>query len=250
MRTDSGKRRTFGKIESTITTNTSPSNYDGALDFYSLINSNNQLVFRMNGADNENNSFRPLDLNGNTLKTSTGNLPIDATASIGGGQVTIAPKAGSNLAIGTAPTGTNRTTINYDGTGIDLQNITTGFTGLVSLVNSVLSNSYLFIQQNFGSTLKYVFLKVDSTNGNTLESFDTLHTPANPFKIKADNGSFANSNSSIELDMNPANNPLVLAQLTFTHDNTLFASSFAPDRYIPVLIGGVQYYIPITLNPI
>lgn len=99
-----GVKRTFGKIESTITTNTAPSNYDGALDFYSLINGVNQLVFRLNGADNENNSFRPLDLNGSILKTSTGDLTIDASASSGTGTITITPKVAGNLIFQNLPT--------------------------------------------------------------------------------------------------------------------------------------------------
>ena len=90
-----GVERTFGKIESTITTNTAPSNYDGALDFYSLINGVNNLVFRLNGADNENNTFRPFDLNGNALKTSTGDLPINATSSTGTGHIDITSKTGA-----------------------------------------------------------------------------------------------------------------------------------------------------------
>ena len=49
--------------------------------------------------------------------------------------------------------------------------------------------------------------------------------------------------------MNPINDLQVLAQLTFTHDNTLLATAFTPNRYIPVLIAGTQYYIPITLTP-
>ena len=99
-----GAERTFGKIESTITTTTGFLNHDGALDFYSLINSVNQLVFRLNGADNENNSFRPLDLNGNTLKTSTGSLSIDATSSSGTGTITITPKLSGNLIFSNLPT--------------------------------------------------------------------------------------------------------------------------------------------------
>jgi len=88
----SGIKRSFARIESTITTNTAPLNIDGSLDFYSLINGVNNLVFRLNGADNENNSFRPLDLNGNSLKTSTGDLLIDATSSTGTGNITLSPK--------------------------------------------------------------------------------------------------------------------------------------------------------------
>jgi hypothetical protein len=62
------------------------------LDFYSLINGVNNLVFRLNGADNENNTFRPLDLNGNALKTSTGDLLIDATSSTGTGNINLTAK--------------------------------------------------------------------------------------------------------------------------------------------------------------
>lgn len=92
-----GVERTFGKIESTITTTIAPLNHDGALDFYSLINGVNQLVLRLNGADNENNSFRPLDMNGNIIKTSLGFLSIDATSSAGTGQIIITPKSSSNI---------------------------------------------------------------------------------------------------------------------------------------------------------
>ena len=88
-----GVERTFGKIESTITTNIAPSNYDGALDFYSLINGVNNLVFRLNGADNENNSFRPLDMNGQDIKSSSGNMGISTASSTGTGNMTITAKA-------------------------------------------------------------------------------------------------------------------------------------------------------------
>jgi hypothetical protein len=126
-----GVERTFGKIESTITTNTAPSNYDGALDFYSLINGVNNLVFRLNGADNENNSFRPFDLNGNALKTSTGNLTIDGTsAPSGSGQIIINPRATSNLQINGSvnlPSTSNNFTIGTAGSG---------FNGLMSSQNA------------------------------------------------------------------------------------------------------------------
>nr|WPF46714.1 MAG: hypothetical protein [Lake Baikal virophage 10] len=242
-----GTKTEFAKMEASIR-NTGVGNDDGSIGFSGLVNGVQTEFFRVNGADSENNCFLPLDMNGQTIKTSSGNLSLASTASTGTGQITIAPKTGSNLAIGTTPAGTNRTIINADGTGINLQNIQSGFTGVVSLVNSVISQSYLYIQQNFGSFIKYIYVKCDASVGNSLESLD-LHTPATPFKIKVDNGSFATSNSSLEIDMNPLSNPLVLAQLTFTHDNTLPASSFTAVQYIPVLIAGTQYYIPITLTP-
>lgn len=92
----SGVDTTFGKIECAATTAT-VGDTDGSLDFYSLINGVNNLVFRLNGADNENNSFRPLDLNGNNLKTSTGNMTIDTTASSGTGTLALTSKGATTI---------------------------------------------------------------------------------------------------------------------------------------------------------
>jgi len=98
-----GVDTTFGKIECTATTATA-GDTDGSLDFYSNINGVNQLVFRLNGADNENNSFRPFDLNGFALKTSTANLVIDASSSSGTGTISAILKAGGNLIFTNLPT--------------------------------------------------------------------------------------------------------------------------------------------------
>lgn len=244
-----GTKTEFAKIETNVR-NTGAGNDDGSIGFFGLLNGVQTEFCRMNGADGDNNFFKPIDMNGQAIVTTLTNLDIKANASTGGGQITIQPKTGSNLTIATTPAGTNFTRINADGTGINLQQISGGFTGTLNIINNVFSQSYLFIQQNFGSLLKYMFVKCDAALGNSLESFD-YHTPAIPFKIKTDNGSFASSNSSIEFEMNPNSNPIVLAQLTFTYDNTLGAtSSFVPDHYIPVLIAGTQYYIPITTSPI
>ena len=94
---NTGGKKTFGKIES-IVTGTSGGNARGALDFYATINNTPGLVFRMNGADNENNSFRPLDMNGNNLRTSTGNLTIDTsgpTGATGTGNLTLTTATGA-----------------------------------------------------------------------------------------------------------------------------------------------------------
>lgn len=136
-----GVERTFGKIESTITTNTAPSNYDGALDFYSLINGTNNLVFRLNGADNENNSFRPFDLNGNALKTSTGNLNLDATSSTGTGQISLNPKASSNLYVnGDMLMATNNTIYLNNNLSLSLVATTIGNGGM-NITDTTTSNS-------------------------------------------------------------------------------------------------------------
>ena len=86
----------------------------------------------MNGADNENNSFRPLDLNGNSLKTSTGNLTIDGTsAPSGSGQIIINPRTTSNLQINGS--------VNLPSTSTNFT-IGTGGSGFSSLMSSQNAN--------------------------------------------------------------------------------------------------------------
>jgi hypothetical protein len=80
---------TYGKIESRITGSSVGAGDDGAIDFYCCVNGNLQNVMTLNGADNENNTYRPLDLNGNALKTSSGNLTIETTGSSGPGIIQI-----------------------------------------------------------------------------------------------------------------------------------------------------------------
>jgi hypothetical protein len=86
-----GTKTLFAKTE-VVATNSTVGNNDGALDFYTSVNGTIGLVFRLNGADNENNSFRPLDMNGNTINTSTGNMSISAASSTGTGNITISSK--------------------------------------------------------------------------------------------------------------------------------------------------------------
>jgi hypothetical protein len=163
-----GVKRTFGKIESSITTNTAPANYDGSLDFYSLINGVNNLVFRLNGADNENNSFRPLDLNGNSLKTSTGDLPIDATASTGTGNITINSKGSIGLTSVANDIDLNSNTTIAAAKTLSLSKsaaiVSTQVLNGESLVNSNLTN-------NVVATLNTSKLEILDTPNNTYGEF-------------------------------------------------------------------------------
>lgn len=106
-----GTIRSFGKIESVIT-NTALNNDDGALDFYTCVNGTSSLVWRLNGADNENNSFRPLDMNGQDLKSSSGNMGISTASSTGTGTLTLTPKSTSvvDIAGNATLTGTRQMT--------------------------------------------------------------------------------------------------------------------------------------------
>ena len=118
-RDGAGAKQFFGGIETTITSAGGGGGVDGALDFYSCVNGSGgiggkSLVFRMNGADNENNSFRPLDMNGQTIRTSTGNLTIEASTSTGVGDIIVASKGSTIISsLGTASITTNTGNITF-----------------------------------------------------------------------------------------------------------------------------------------
>lgn len=88
----SGTKTEYARLETAVR-GSGAFNDDGSLGFYFATNGVLGEVFRMNGADNENNSYRPLDMNGNALRSTTTNLTLDTTASTGTGDIFILPKA-------------------------------------------------------------------------------------------------------------------------------------------------------------
>ena len=60
--------------------------------------------FRINGADSENNMFLPIDMNGQAIKSSSGNLSISTSGSSGTGTITLTPKPLGNLIFQNLPT--------------------------------------------------------------------------------------------------------------------------------------------------
>ena len=75
--------------------NTTTGNQDGSITMSCLINGAISDFFTFNGADSENNSLKPLDMNGQAFKTSSGNLLISAASSTGVGQIQIDTKPGT-----------------------------------------------------------------------------------------------------------------------------------------------------------
>lgn len=69
----------YSRITTQVTNTSSGGGDDGAIGVWCAVNGVTQQVFLFNGADNENNSFRPLDLNNNALKSTTGSLILDAS---------------------------------------------------------------------------------------------------------------------------------------------------------------------------
>lgn len=85
----------FGRIQ-TKTENVAAGNEDGTISVFGAVNGTLFEVFNFNGGTtNEMNSFRPLDMNNNAVRTSTGDLTIDTSASSGNGILTLATKNGT-----------------------------------------------------------------------------------------------------------------------------------------------------------
>jgi hypothetical protein len=98
-----GVKTLFSKIEASVR-NTSAGNDDGAVGIFATLNGVMSEFFRFNGADGENNTFYPIDLNNQAIKSSTGNINITANSSTGTGNITLTPKATGSLILNNLPT--------------------------------------------------------------------------------------------------------------------------------------------------
>jgi hypothetical protein len=96
--------------------NNSVGNQDATLSIYTIVNGTLSETFNFNGGQNEINSFRPLDMNGNDVRSTSGNLIINATLSTGVGQVQIQTKPGTlGSGAGLAMTGNTLTSSSAGG---------------------------------------------------------------------------------------------------------------------------------------
>jgi hypothetical protein len=173
---NTGTKRQFGGIESVITSAGGGGGVDGALDFYSCVNGGKSLVFRLNGADNENNSFRPLDMNGNNIVTNSGDMTITTSASAGTGTMTLTSKGAMSQ---TATTGGINLTANAGGT---IQNNTTGsFTTTANTSISLISNQGIMNMSNELHYGKVTTPYADQVYQSTYQPI--LTAPSNNFPV-------------------------------------------------------------------
>ena len=150
-----GTSRIFTKISSRASA-VGTGNQDGTLAILTLINGTLLEVFNFSGNDNEINSFRPLDMNGNFIRTTQGNLVCTATASAGVGNTTIQSKAGATINIDTGATGRiNLTTLTA--TATTAHNVT-----FHSTSNGIIGQNYLKMQLN-GVDIWVPYLLTDPT---------------------------------------------------------------------------------------
>ena len=86
-----GATREWSRIQ-TKTENVGAGNQDGTLSIFNSVNGVVSETFNFNGGQNENNSFRPLDMNNNDIRTSTGNILLTGTLSSGVGSIELKSK--------------------------------------------------------------------------------------------------------------------------------------------------------------
>jgi hypothetical protein len=89
-----GSSREWSRIQ-TKTENVGGSNQDGTLSIFNSVNGVVSETFNFNGGQNENNTFRPLDLNNNDIRTTSGNIVLSGTLSSGVGSIELKPKDGT-----------------------------------------------------------------------------------------------------------------------------------------------------------
>jgi hypothetical protein len=157
----------FARIQ-TKAENVASGNEDGTLSIFNSVNGVISETFNFNGGQNENNSFRPLDMNGNALRTTSGNLPINATASSGTGHIDITSKTGS--------------VINLDA-NININTSASTGNGIINLIpkvstGAILTDSKIATLTGFGVNTGSI---IDFAGGNPDERFNidrndiTLH---------------------------------------------------------------------------
>jgi hypothetical protein len=82
-------------------------NHSGTLSFNCAIGGTDTKVLEINGTESQINAFKPLDMNGNNIITSAGNLTIDASGSTGAGNtgsIHMTPKVGGHIIMNNLPT--------------------------------------------------------------------------------------------------------------------------------------------------
>jgi len=87
--------REWSRIQTKVE-NIGAGNQDATLSIFNSVNGVVSETFNFNGAQNENNSFRPLDMNGNDIRTASGSLSVGcSTSTTAGATLTLATKDGT-----------------------------------------------------------------------------------------------------------------------------------------------------------
>ena len=81
--------------------------HTGILAFNCAISGTSSTMLEINGKENQINAYKPLDMNGNNIVTSTGSLTINASGSTGAGStgsISMTPRVGGYIIMNNLPT--------------------------------------------------------------------------------------------------------------------------------------------------
>ena len=89
----SGNKQEFVRMQAIAqNVGTSPANQDGTLTYSMLVNGTHNTFLTLNGSTQQLSIGKPIQLNGNSILTSTGNIELNSTASSGTGDILLNPK--------------------------------------------------------------------------------------------------------------------------------------------------------------
>ena len=230
----------FARIQ-VKTENVAGGNEDGTLSIFNSVNGVICETFNFNGGQNENNSFRPLDMNGNALRTTSGNLSIETTGSSGTGTITIAPNAGASILIPfeTDPTDYIRINPQYSANAQEIlmtANNGAGFTNTINLLNTP-NRPFVELKADFGGAInKSIQIDADGSgaNANKINAYDGQNNL--PFQIDAS----TYTNGSIDLKVNDTTGSLLLTGTALQS-----GTANSPNGYLRIKINGTYYKIQL-----
>ena len=171
----------FARIEASVrATGALPGGDDGALAFLCATQSGGvnvlQEFMRLNGADNENNFFRPLDMNNNAIKTSSGDLTL--TTSVANSDIAGTTTDGNiTWTANTPPGGTNGFCSMIADRGVSLGSAQGGSDGNIILdVNNIgdlqLQGTTLQSATSGGNSGQHLRIKLNGTYYKIRLEFD------------------------------------------------------------------------------
>ena len=157
--------REWSRIQTKVE-NVGAGNQDATLSIFNSVNGVVSETFNFNGSQNENNSFRPLDMNNNEIRSNNGNLTLTTTASSGTGLITMAAKADVDIT-GTSCSMLSQSGVNvgavYTNPGVvELEASTIlGFTGAALQSGTSGGNSGQHLRINLNGTFYKIKLEND-----------------------------------------------------------------------------------------
>jgi hypothetical protein len=154
-----GKNSGNAKREYTRTTHTirdaTAGAEDGSIEMGCFVNGSFNNFLQLNGNQNEVNCLKVLDMGGNDIRTTTGDLTISTASSTGGGDIAITGKSGSIMTL-------SATQINLNSTGGNNVNLTsTGDINLSAVNNLIFTGANLQSSTSSGNSGQHLVITLN-----------------------------------------------------------------------------------------